>query len=320
MGVTPRVRAVVPTLGRSPLLGRCLAALRREGGDLVEIVVVAQDGSGPALPEGAHDRLVAIEANLGFAGGCNLGLEGAETELVATVNDDAVVQPGWLAALLAALERDRAVAAVQGVNLRLDRPELADGWGLGWKRNWQPVQLGKGRPAPPESEPPREVFGVSATAAIYRRDALLRAAPRAGQIFDGRLVSYYEDVDLACRLRAAGHLALVVPAARALHAGSTSGPHLGPERWRLVYSNHHLVLARFLGRGFWPRAPWFAALDAAHLARAVVRREFGRARAILEAWPRTLRLLPAFRRAGPPHLPAAERTRLRRAAREWQRG
>ncbi len=48
-----------------------------------------------------------------------------------------------------------------------------------------------------------EIFGVSATAAVYRREAL-RAVASGGEVFDPRLGSYYEDVDLAGRLRAAG--------------------------------------------------------------------------------------------------------------------
>ena len=61
---------------------------------------------------------------------------------------------------------------------------------------------------------------MSATAAIYRRSALADLGD-AGRPFDARLFAYYEDVDLACRLRAAGHRALRVPAARAPRGETT---------------------------------------------------------------------------------------------------
>jgi GT2 family glycosyltransferase len=398
----PEVSAVVPTLGRSPWLGACLQALRRqEGVRSLEIVVVDQAPRPLALPAGLADRVLRPQRNLGFAGGTNLGIAAATGELVATVNDDAVVGPGWLAALAAALRADPGVAAVQGINLlaaapgddqprldqadradqvdrgarldwadraddldlsdqpdRLDlsglpdqrdqpdRPDRIDGCGLGWNRWWQAIQLGHGEPAPPPgvavagvyrsggaggaaaAAAVAEVFGVSATAALYRRAALAQVAVRGGQAFDPRLVSYYEDAELAGRLRAAGFRALRVPAARARHAASASarGTPASRERWRLIYGNRYLVAARLLGRGLWMRLPLMLLrdlLDAlavagarrgpavpGDLVHAGDRRE--RLAGMLAGWRRALRHLPAFVRLGPPMPPAAEVARLSR--------
>src|SRR5215472_4458567 len=109
----PAVTAVVPTLGRSPWLAACLLALRRQEGERVrplEIVVVDQSPRPLALPSGLADRVLRPERNLGFAGGTNLGIAAAGGELLATVNDDAIVAPGWLAALATALRADPAAA------------------------------------------------------------------------------------------------------------------------------------------------------------------------------------------------------------------
>jgi N-acetylglucosaminyl-diphospho-decaprenol L-rhamnosyltransferase len=281
----PEVTAVVPTVGRSPWLAACLAALRRQAGVLsLEIVVVDQAPRPLALPPGLADRVLRPQRNLGFAGGTNLGIAAAAGELLATVNDDAVVGEGWLAALAAALRADPLAAAAQGVNLLVtsahgDGSDLGealtasggegrlDGCGLGWNRWWQAIQLGHGEPVPPG--PPAavlEVFGVSATAALFRRAALERVA-LAGQVFDARLISYYEDAELAGRLRAAGFRALLVPSARAGHAGSASGRAAGRERWRLVYGNRYLAAARLLGRGIWLRLPLLILRDLLDLIR-----------------------------------------------------
>ena len=48
-----------------------------------------------------------------------------------------------------------------------------------------------------------EVAGVSATAALYRRDALMRVSP-LGEVFEPSFFAYYEDVDLSLRLARAG--------------------------------------------------------------------------------------------------------------------
>jgi len=289
--------AVVPTLGRSPWLVPCLEALRRDGGPDLQVVVVDQGGTD--LPAGLADLVLRPGRNLGFAAGTNLGIAAAAGGLVAAVNDDVLVEPGWLAALTSALDADPGAAAAQGANLLLDDPRLADGCGLVWNRWWQAVQIGHGRPAPDAAAPVREVFGVSATAALYRRSAL-EAVALAGEVFDPRFGSYYEDVDLAVRLRAAGWRSLAVPAARARHAGSVTGSTLGRERWSRVYGNRYLAAAGLLGGSFWPRLPWMAVRDLIDLGKAVLALDGSRAAGIAAGWGRAVRHLPGFARRGAP--------------------
>jgi GT2 family glycosyltransferase len=400
----PEITAVVPTVGRSPWLAACLRALRRQADAAsLEILVVDQAPQPLALPPGLADRVLRPERNLGFAGGTNLGLAAAHGELLATVNDDAVVGPGWLAALTAALRGDPSAAAAQGINILAspagmetggggdddnddaqprdrrgqDEPDRIDGCGLGWNRWWQAIQIGHGQPLPPPGGnlapvstaasdmapgppadsssaplPPAtfdlapgqraaggavavgEIFGVSATAALFRRSALEQVA-LGGQVFDPRLVSYYEDSELAGRLRAAGFGALLVPAARARHAGSASGrtAAAGRERWRLIYGNRYLAAARLLGRGLWPRLPLMLLRDLldvvgpAALLHALLQRDrrllpgdrgtapgarHGRLSGMAAGWGRALRHLPAFARAGAPAPSPAEVARLSR--------
>lgn len=321
-----RISAIVPTLGRSPLLVPSLQALREDGGEALEIVVVDQGERAVDLPAGLADRVLRLPENRGFTGGTNAGLAAASGELLATVNDDLLVEPGWTAALAAALDREPRAAAAQGVNLRLDRPEVADGWGLAWNRAFQAVQLGHGKPALPADSPVREVFGVSATAALYRRASLDAVALPGAQVFDERLGSYYEDADLACRLRAAGWTALAVPAARARHAGSAtsaglagsatsailaSAAALSRARWASLYGNRYLVTARLLGSRFWPRLPALAWRDGKDLLSALYSGEWVQAGGIGAGWGRALSRLPAFARRGRPALPMSEIERFR---------
>ena len=286
-----KVSAVVPTLGRSPWLLPCLEALRGEG---MEVIVVDQGEAAVELPAGLADRVLRPGRNLGFAGGTNLGISETSAELVAMVNDDALVEPGWMAALAAALEADPRAASAQGVTLMMDDSERADGCGISWNRWWQAVQVGHGLPAPAASEPMREIFGVSATAALFRR-AALREVAADGNVFDPRLISYYEDVELAGRLRAAGWRALLVPAARARHAGSATGGTMSRERWRLIYGNRWLAASRFLGSGLWPRVPRMLLRDLLDLARAAGAGDGARAAGIAAGWARAVRELPRFR-------------------------
>lgn len=325
MTLTPKVSAVVPTLGDGPTLRRCLHALRREevGGEPVEVVLVRQGRLhhgrtlDPETEELCH-QVITVERNLGFAGATNLGIAVARGRFVATVNDDLEVTPGWVQTLAAALEAEPDVAAVQGVNLRLDDPGRVDGCGLAWNRRWQAVQLRRGERAPPPESPVEEIFGVSATAALYRAEALKRIEIGSdpdgrGPIgpFDARLGSYYEDVDLACRLRAAGARALLVPAARTLHAGSATGARMSFRRWRWIYGNRWLVLARLLGRRFPRELPRVFARDVRDLLGAAATLQLRRAAGLLAGWGRAVRHLPAYSHRGAPRVPLPELERFR---------
>jgi GT2 family glycosyltransferase len=188
------------------------------------------------------------------------------------------------------------------VNRIAARPELADGCGIGWNRWHQALQVGHGEPAPPPETPAFEVLGVSATAALYRRAALDGCLTRHGTVFDERLGSWYEDVDLALRLRAAGWTSRCVPRARALHVGSATGARRPFRRSVRLVANRWLVVASLLGRGLPAALPRLAARDLADLGRALGAGELRRALGIPAGWLIAAGRLPGFAHAGAPRL------------------
>jgi GT2 family glycosyltransferase len=94
--------------------------------DALEIVLV-ENGSTDGVAarvrtELAGVRVIDAGANLGFGGGCNLALADLDgVDYVALVNNDAEVEPGWLAPLVRALEADRSVGAANPKILFSDR-------------------------------------------------------------------------------------------------------------------------------------------------------------------------------------------------------
>ncbi len=290
----PRVTVVVATLGRSPVLAQALAAIdkQRQRVDL-ELVVVTQGSIAEdtlKLILNSADRHLTQPHPVGFAAANNLALRGAleaidPSPFVALVNDDAIVDHGWLLALIESLQPRPDVASAQGINLQPapdHGDQLVDGTGIAWNRSKQAVQIGHGEPAHLLSQDRnmQACFGVSATAAVFRLDALRATLGPNRSVFDEALDTYYEDVDLACRLREAGWSAHCVPAATCVHVGSSSAP---VSRQRLLISNRHLVLARHLGRSYLLTVPLLALRDVA---------DFGWQAAI--GWGRTLRMLPRY--------------------------
>lgn len=307
----PRVSALVPTLGLSKWLEPCLEALRREGGDGLEIVLIFQGKELGSAEPGEQvfrmaDTVVRLGDNLGFAAANNVALAQARGQILALVNDDVVVEPDWLERLLAVLDEQPELASVQGLNVRFDDLHVIDGWGLGFNRNWQAVQLGVGQPASTAPAAVTEIFGVSATAALYRRAALEELAGARRQVFDERLFAYYEDVELAVRLRAAGHRACCVPGARARHVGSSSGKRLAWGSRQLIYGNRYLVFAGLLGRAFWWRLPRMLGTDLRDLLRALGRLDGQGAMGILAGLLRAGLNGHRFVHSGAPAVPLAE--------------
>ncbi len=262
-------------------------------------------------------RIVQLPRPAGFARAANAGIAASRGRLIALVNDDAVLATGWTRTLLAALgacpgtdpkaSADSPVAAAQGLNLLppADGGEARiDGAGLAWNSRRQAIQVDRGETAPPAGGVPRPVYGVSATAAIYRREALVAVSPAGGTLrpFNERLESYYEDVELADRLRRASYEAVLAPAARIEHAGALSsrGRRDARRRVRRIYCNRLLVLAKRSGRSFWLLLPRVLFRDAVDLFRRAKSdalpgdsRRPGPAD-LLFAWGRAVRLLPRF--------------------------
>ncbi len=303
----PSVSLIVPTVLLSPWLGEALRALRAAGSRAsqpVEILLVnqAREPIDPELVRETAATVLDLRENRGFAGGVNAGIAASRAEFIGVVNDDVLVDPDWLVQLLDLFaDRPRAGAA-QGINLSADRT-VVDGAGIGWNRWWQATQIDRGGAPPDPGGPPRPVFGVSATAALYRRSALERSRLDGGLVFDSGLESYYEDVDLACRLAARGFTAWSLPGARTRHRGSSSAGIYGARRARLLYRNRHLVLARALGRRYFPALPRLLVRDLLDLATTAER---PRALDLAAAWWAAARTLPRYASLRPSELSTSQ--------------
>lgn len=238
------VGVVVVNWNGGALLDSCLDALAGQGATRV---LVVDNGSDPDEVRRLADRdgvfVLPLGANRGFAPASNAGAVDARLKslpYLAFVNNDAVLEPGYLAECVAALETDPGLSAVQGVVLDADGVRV-DGLGVGWNRRHEAVQLGHGEEPPSAGAPPFPVAGVSGTAPVFRRVAFERASGFAGSFF-----AWYEDADLSLRLRRAGGRFACVPAARARHVGSATGRRTPELKWRLLLGNRVRTIRRNL--------------------------------------------------------------------------
>jgi GT2 family glycosyltransferase len=250
---------VIPTTGKRRWLEPCLAALARawpHSLDLEVLVVV----DGPPRDEiswipQAHPEVTVLQRpeSGGFCQAANTGLAAARGAVIQFLNDDTEVLPGWAEAGLAPFA-DPAVAAVAPLVRQLQHPDRIDSLGdayaaFGWA-------FPHARDEPAERwllEHPFEILGASASAGFFRASVLKRLAG-----FDPAFSSYFEDVDLAFRIRWAGFRAVCQPASQVLHHGTGTFHQDDPALVR--------QMARNAERVFWFNLPgtWLCAMLIPH--------------------------------------------------------
>jgi GT2 family glycosyltransferase len=208
------VSVIVVDAGGGEMLRACLDSIRAQA--LPPLEVIVHDNS-------AH--------NIGFAGGVNAAYAKSRGAYIALVNNDAVLDRDWLATVVRALDDDPKLAAVQTINRRDER--TIDGAGIDISDGTFKQIVDPAQPA----------WGVSATAALYRRTAI------GERFFDESFFAYYEDVDLCARLHEAGWRTAVLPVAKVTHRGSASAPILGKDALRLRTRNRYWVARRHRGVG-----------------------------------------------------------------------
>ncbi len=212
------VTIIIVAYDSGAFLQDCVNALARQTYSDFSAAIVdnaSRDGAVEALvlPDDRF-RICPMGRNLGFAAANNWAVQRATADYVVLLNPDTQVQSGWLAALVACVVANPGAASIGSVQRRLDDPSRLDGIGDVWHLAGLAWRSGEGRKAPSEISD-GEIFGPCAAAALYRREAFLAVGG-----FDERFFCYMEDVDLAFRLRLAGHSSVRAGGAEVLHAGS----------------------------------------------------------------------------------------------------
>ncbi len=167
-------------------------------------------------------RLILIKnrKNYGFGGGNNVGMRFAlavlDTDYILLLNNDALLTPQTVSKLVETAETFKAGAVTPKI-LWARNPKLIDSAGGEYSKNGYSFDRGKFRPAGEFSER-EEVSTVCAACSLYSSQAL----EEAGLFNDGLFFLYYEDTDLASRIRWAGWKLVYEPSAVAYHYGGKS--------------------------------------------------------------------------------------------------
>lgn len=265
----PRISFIIVSYNTRDMLRDCLRAVYAQTRDTdFEVIVVdnaSHDGS-PAMVTGEFPqvRLIALDENLGFGAGNNVGAEAAEGDFLFLLNSDAILLENTAVALCDFLQQYPLVACVGPRIVWPNRQLQPRAFGYlpsPWRLLMQSLGLGAlgiaalaGIDGKSRRGEHMEVGWLSGVCLCLRRNDYLAIGG-----FDPRFFMYAEDVALCGRLwRECGAIVLV-DRHDVMHYGGASSPNAASRIRNAVWQQRHILIvcedeygrkARLLATGF----------------------------------------------------------------------
>jgi GT2 family glycosyltransferase len=213
---------VIPHWNAVRFLPVCLDALKRQTYPNIEVIIAdnnSTDGSRELIKRDyPWVKLLELADNFGFAGACNAGMKAAKGEIVALLNNDTEVDPGWAAAVMDAFARYPDIGSVASKMLLFDRRDHIHTAGDSFTFDGRAVNRGVWQRDEGQFDREEFVFSACGGSSAYRRTMLDDIG-----LLDEDFFFSIEDVDLGWRAQLAGWRCLYTPAAVVYHQLSASG-------------------------------------------------------------------------------------------------
>jgi len=240
-------------------------------------------------------RVIENGRNEGFCRAHNAAIRVSQGEYYLALNPDVSLLPGFVDALVSALEAHPRCGSATGKLLQAlpKHPAWIDSVGLMLDRSRHQYLRGRGEADQGRFDAPCEVFGADGAAPLYRR-SMLEDVKVLGEYFDEAFFAYMEDVDLAWRARLLGWSAWYEPKAVAYHVrtfqpGRRRG--MSAEMRRMAVRNRYLMLLKNEGREEFRRDWWRICryeLGIWTYVLFVERSSLGAIRMLRKQWDRTI--------------------------------
>ena len=225
-----------------------------------KLLVLDNDSSDRSLvivrEECPQAKVVQQKKNIGFAKGHNMLINWSDSDYVLVLNQDVILDKDYLSKLVTFMEVNKKIASCAGKLMYWDfneglKTKIIDSFGIKMDRKREAIDISQGKQDYQIGN--REVFGLSATATLYRRQSLDTVAfsQISGNLeyFDEQYFAYKEDIDLAWRLRLWDWENWLVSSTKAYHHRTVSSGGALRERRKtrtmankLSYRNHLMTL------------------------------------------------------------------------------
>ncbi len=221
--IDPKVSIIIPAYNNIEYTLTCIMSIYNNTGSLTFEIIIVDDNSDDATSNISHEisglQYLRNEKNLGFVQSCNKGAEAASGEYLVFLNNDTVVTENWLEELISIFQLEQN-AGIVGSKLIYPDGRLQEAGGIVW-RDGSAWNYGHGDdPAKSQYNYVREADYCSGACIAIPKDLFTELGG-----FDIRYApGYYEDTDLAFRVRAVGKKVFYQPLSQVIHfEGVTSG-------------------------------------------------------------------------------------------------
>lgn len=233
----PEASIVICVHDRWELTAGCLRSIAADVPAVSYEVIVVDDASADEteaqLRRARGLRAIRLNRNVGFVDAVNAGLQCARGRFVVLLNNDTIVQAGWLDALVDVASEDPEVGVV-GAKLVYPDGRLQEAGGVIWN-DGSGLNFGRGHdPNHPLFTFRRDVDYCSGACLLVRRELLARV----GGLDPRFRPAYYEDTDLCFAARKHDYRVVYQPDAVVCHVeGASHGTELssGVKRYQDVH-------------------------------------------------------------------------------------
>jgi O-antigen biosynthesis protein len=212
----PVVSIIIPVFNQWESTHTCLISILENSKDIPFEVLIADDASTDEtcniLKYASNIKVISNKKNKGFLNNCNDATFHAKGDYLVFLNNDTIVQPGWLKPLLDLIKKDHTIGMV-GSRLIYPNGELQEAGGIIWK-DASGCNYGRfDSPERPEYNYLKEVDYVSGASMMIKKSLWNEIGG-----FDKRFIpAYYEDTDIAFEVRKRGYKVMYQPLSIIIH-------------------------------------------------------------------------------------------------------
>ena len=266
-------------------------AIKFTSGEDVDLIVAdngSTDGSVSWIRENCPEvRVITLDRNYGFAEGYNRAIKATNYPYTVLLNSDVEVTGGWWQPMLSFMESHPDVGALQPKIKSFRNKEYFEYAGaaggyldcLGYPycrgRLFDCIEKDEGQ----YDGEPVDVCWASGAALMVRTDAYLKLGG-----LDPLFFAHMEEIDLCCRMTAAGYRVMAMTDSEVYHVGGASLNQGNPQKTYLNFRNNLLLLHKNLPEKRGRKILFLRRLaDTLAFGMYVAKFDFANAKAILKA-------------------------------------
>lgn len=249
--VSKKVSVIIPNYNGQKHLRTCIDSLHqldfpREEYEIMVVDNASSDNSCEFILSTYPDVvLIKAEKNLGFAGGCNLGIKNSSGEYIVLLNNDTKVEANWLKELIAVADSDEEVAIVGSKLVFMQPPHAIQNAMSYLTDRGDGGDLGTHQPDEGQYNTTRQGMAVCGASMLIKRTLIEDIGA-----LDEDFFAYYEDADLCYRTRLYGKKIVFAAKSVVYHVHSATSVEWSPFFTYLVLRNKLLIHLKNSPAGF----------------------------------------------------------------------